>query len=119
MRKIITLAMIVGGIALMLFGYLASAPWGADSVANSDPSSAIVIVFNGVAMFAYLLSTCWSVSGATRYLNLTLNISSFVCWPHSTVGCGAGLLGFHRELSNVPVASSSVPARTNIGFSSS
>ena len=38
MRKIITLAMIVIGIALMLFGYLASAPWGVDSVANSDPS---------------------------------------------------------------------------------
>ena len=38
MRKTITLVMIVGGFVLMLLGYLASAPWGADSVANSDPS---------------------------------------------------------------------------------
>lgn len=37
MRKIITLATIVGGIALMVLGYLGSAPWGASSVANSDP----------------------------------------------------------------------------------
>jgi hypothetical protein len=37
MRRTITLAMIVGGIALMLLGYLGSAPWGANSVTNSDP----------------------------------------------------------------------------------
>lgn len=38
MRKTITLGMVVGGIVLMLIGYLAAAPWGADTVANSNPS---------------------------------------------------------------------------------
>jgi len=38
MRRTITLGMVVGGIVLMLIGYLGAAPWGADTVANSDPS---------------------------------------------------------------------------------
>jgi prepilin signal peptidase PulO-like enzyme (type II secretory pathway) len=37
MRRTITVAMILIGAGLMLLGYLLSAPWGADSVANSDP----------------------------------------------------------------------------------
>ena len=37
MRRNITGAMIVGGIVLMLVGYMGAAPWGADTVANSDP----------------------------------------------------------------------------------
>ena len=41
MRRTITLAMIVGGIALMLLGYLGSAPWGAKTVASSDPRFAL------------------------------------------------------------------------------
>jgi len=37
MRRTITLVMIVIGVGLMLLGYFLSAPWGAESVANSDP----------------------------------------------------------------------------------
>ncbi len=37
MRKIITLATMVVGVVLMIVGYLGSAPWGASTVANSDP----------------------------------------------------------------------------------
>lgn len=38
MRKTVTLSMIVGGLALMVLSYFAfSAPWGTDSVDNSNP----------------------------------------------------------------------------------
>ena len=60
MRKIITLAMIVGGIALMVFGYLASAPWGADSVNNSDPSF-------GFAPAVFVLGVVLAFSSALVY----------------------------------------------------
>ena len=58
MRKTITLLMIVGGIALMLLGYLGSAPWGASSVSNSDPRFAFapaVFVVGVVLAFASAL----------------------------------------------------------------
>jgi hypothetical protein len=58
MRKTITLAMIVGGIALMLLGYLGSAPWGVDSVTNSDPRFAFapaVFVLGVVLAFSSAL----------------------------------------------------------------
>jgi prepilin signal peptidase PulO-like enzyme (type II secretory pathway) len=35
---LLTAAMIVIGIALMVLGYFLSAPWGASSVANSNPT---------------------------------------------------------------------------------
>ena len=38
MRRTLTVGMIVGGVLLMLIGYLGAAPWGADTVANSDPA---------------------------------------------------------------------------------
>ena len=38
MRKALTIGMIVVGIALMVISYFGlTAPWGAESVANSDP----------------------------------------------------------------------------------
>jgi Kef-type K+ transport system membrane component KefB len=37
MRRTITTVTIVIGVALMLLGYFLAAPWGADTVANSDP----------------------------------------------------------------------------------
>jgi hypothetical protein len=38
MRRTLTVGMILGGVILMLVGYLGAAPWGADNVANSDPA---------------------------------------------------------------------------------
>ncbi|MCL1595094.1 MAG: hypothetical protein M3132_12160 [Actinomycetia bacterium] len=38
MRRILTLLLIVVGLALMVIGYLSSAPWGATSVADSNPA---------------------------------------------------------------------------------
>lgn len=37
MRSIVTWVLVVGGLALTVVGYLLSAPWGASSVADSDP----------------------------------------------------------------------------------
>lgn len=37
MRRRLTTGMLIGGVVLMVVGYLSSAPWGADSVTNSDP----------------------------------------------------------------------------------
>lgn len=37
MRRTLTAGMLIGGLVLMVVGYLSSAPWGAQSVANSDP----------------------------------------------------------------------------------
>lgn len=60
MRRTITLAMIIVGVGLMLAGYFLAAPWGADSVANSDPrlpfSPAIfvlgvIIVFSAAVVY--------------------------------------------------------------------
>jgi hypothetical protein len=36
-RKAITLLTILGGLALMVIGYFSAAPWGAESVSNSNP----------------------------------------------------------------------------------
>ena len=36
-RQAITAAMLLMSVILMLVGYLAAAPWGADAVRNSDP----------------------------------------------------------------------------------
>lgn len=37
MRRTLTAGMLIGGVVLMVVGYLSSAPWGSQSVANSDP----------------------------------------------------------------------------------
>jgi len=38
MRKGLTIAMVLLGALLMVVGYTASAPWGASTVADSDPA---------------------------------------------------------------------------------
>ena len=38
MRRILTTLFVVFGLALMVVGYFSSAPWGANSVADSDPA---------------------------------------------------------------------------------
>ena len=55
MRKTITWAMIIVGVALMLAGYFLAAPWGNDSVANSDPRlpfSPAIFVLGVVTVFS-------------------------------------------------------------------
>ncbi len=59
MRRNVTAAMIAGGIVLMLVGYLGAAPWGADTVANSDPrfsfAPAVFVIGVIVALSAALV----------------------------------------------------------------
>ncbi len=38
MRKAITIVLVVAGLALMVIGLLAAAPWGTSSVADSNPA---------------------------------------------------------------------------------
>ncbi|MFV1961199.1 MAG: hypothetical protein ACC658_05135 [Acidimicrobiia bacterium] len=38
MRRILTFLLILIGLGMMFVGYLSSAPWGANSVADSDPA---------------------------------------------------------------------------------
>ncbi len=38
MRRTITVTLVVAGLALMVIGMLAAAPWGAESVADGDPT---------------------------------------------------------------------------------
>lgn len=63
MRRLITVVMIVVGAALMLLGYFLAAPWGAETVANSDPRLAfspamfvlgVVIVFSSALVYELL-----------------------------------------------------------------
>lgn len=37
MRRIITVSLVIVGFVLMLIGFLAAAPWGSSSVADSNP----------------------------------------------------------------------------------
>jgi Kef-type K+ transport system membrane component KefB len=58
MRKTITLAMIIVGVGLMLLGYFLAAPWGADTVANSDPRlpfSPAIFVLGVITVFSSAL----------------------------------------------------------------
>ena len=58
MRKTITLAMIIVGVGLMLAGYFLAAPWGADSVANSNPRlpfSPAIFVLGVITVFSSAL----------------------------------------------------------------
>lgn len=59
MRKAITMTMIVIGVGLMLLGYFLSAPWGADSVADSDPRlpfSPAIFVLGVITVFSSALA---------------------------------------------------------------
>ena len=59
MRRTITLVMIVVGAGLMLLGYFLAAPWGADSVANSDPRlpfSPAIFVLGVITVFSSALA---------------------------------------------------------------
>jgi len=38
MRRTITVGLILNGVAFMLIGFLTAAPWGTDSVDNSNPA---------------------------------------------------------------------------------
>ncbi len=38
MRRILTWLLVLVGLGLMVVGYMSSAPWGANSVADSDPA---------------------------------------------------------------------------------
>ncbi len=40
MRRTVTVGLILNGLAFMLIGFLSSAPWGTDSVSNSNPAFA-------------------------------------------------------------------------------
>lgn len=54
MRRSVTFGMIVFGLLLMVVGFFGSAPWGADTVANSDPSfgfAPLVFVLGIVMVF--------------------------------------------------------------------
>jgi hypothetical protein len=58
MRKTFTLAMIIVGVGLMLAGYFLAAPWGADSVANSNPRlpfSPAIFVLGVITVFSSAL----------------------------------------------------------------
>lgn len=58
MRRAITMAMIVVGVALMLLGYFLAAPWGAETVANSDPRvpfSPAIFVLGVIVVFSSAL----------------------------------------------------------------
>lgn len=58
MRKFLTGAMIVIGVALMLLGYFLAAPWGVESVANSDPRlpfSPAIFVLGVIMVFSSAL----------------------------------------------------------------
>ncbi len=52
MRRILTSLLILIGLGLMVFGYLSSAPWGASSVADSDPTflGAPTVFITGIVM---------------------------------------------------------------------
>ena len=38
MRKPIAISLVIAGLVLMVVGFFAAAPWGAASVADSDPT---------------------------------------------------------------------------------
>lgn len=55
MRRGVTATMIGVGVLLMIIGYFGAAPWGADTVANSDPRIAFaptLFVLGVIVIFA-------------------------------------------------------------------
>jgi len=64
MRRGLTIGMIVVGIALMIISYFAlAAPWGVDSVANSDPRMEF-------APLVYVLGVMMALGSALVYTML-------------------------------------------------
>ncbi len=58
MRRALTVGLIALGFVLMIVGYFASAPWGAESVSNSDPGFAFapaVFVLGVIVAFSSAL----------------------------------------------------------------
>jgi hypothetical protein len=58
MRRLITVLMIVIGAGLMLLGWFLAAPWGADTVANSNPRvpfSPAIFVLGVITVFSSAL----------------------------------------------------------------
>jgi len=60
MRRIVTLLLVLAGLALMVVGYLSSAPWGSSSVADGDP------VFLGAPML-FVLGIVLTLAAAVFY----------------------------------------------------
>ncbi len=63
MRRGVTATMVVAGILLMVIGYFGAAPWGADTVANSDPKITlaptlfvlgVIVVFSAAIVYELL-----------------------------------------------------------------
>lgn len=54
MRERVTTMMVLGGLVLMIAGYVLAAPWGATSVDNSNPSlpfSPLIFVIGVIMVF--------------------------------------------------------------------
>lgn len=60
MRRSITVGLLVVGVVLMLIGFLAAAPWGSSSVADSDP------VLKGAPLL-FMLGITSAVAAAVVY----------------------------------------------------
>lgn len=60
MRRTVTLLLVLAGLALMVVGYLNSAPWGSSSVADGDP------VFLGAPML-FVLGIVLTLAAAVFY----------------------------------------------------
>ncbi|MFQ5555588.1 MAG: hypothetical protein ACE5GC_09515 [Acidimicrobiia bacterium] len=63
MRKFVTTGMVISGFLLMVVGYFGAAPWGAESVANSDPRFAfapavfvlgVIVAFSSAIVYEVL-----------------------------------------------------------------
>lgn len=63
MRRTVTIAMVVIGVALMVVGYFSSAPWGASSIGNSNPTFSfapalfvlgVIVVFSSAVVYELL-----------------------------------------------------------------
>ena len=60
MRRTITIGLVVTGLALMVIGFLTAAPWGTDSVDNSNP------VITGAPML-FILGIISVIAAAVLY----------------------------------------------------
>ncbi len=60
MRRTITIGLVSSGLALMVIGFLTAAPWGTDSVDNSNP------VITGAPML-FILGIISVIAAAVLY----------------------------------------------------
>ncbi len=60
MRRTITIGLVLSGLALMLIGFFTAAPWGTDSVGDSNPA------FTGAPML-FLLGIVSVIAAAVLY----------------------------------------------------